>query len=827
MEKSEKILSPLKKTGKMLEQNLYDDIGGERLFGKKETFSGNNKVSKVKQNGDEMLRTKRDSKEKKTKETLSNGLEMDLDKREKKKGKDQRKKESDQTMDRKMKESDQTMDRKMKESYQTMDRKKKESDQTMDRKKKEKKKKKESELDDDEGLVLKKDKKKKVTEDFDGENFGKKSNGKKGNEKLLGKIATNKNVAQSDFAQMDDNGQFSRVQKSISNGDASLPNKTIDEDELTFDLRVADEGSSLNVESKNHKNLSESLPQNDSLFQTEENKSKMKKNVSEDSFEDKPQQQRKSRSRVSSDRSKKMSNGISKGGSVSRSLSPSKENVSRSHSPSKDKQKKKKEDSLGDEFDSSSWRTKKIEKEKRKESNEVERKEKEAVKEEKEKNELFGADYSMLMFEKEATLDAEDDDVFVVDSLPRFAKSYILPRVMNKESVEARMRKDETSADPLVRMSTSKENEDEDQKNEAFKFSMLKASLDYESGFVGSAPVPPPKPKMKTRTKKLSTGSCGDRSDDVSGRTSSLSHANSNAMSNKKSRKMTSGNQNCIGPGSIGDYVSYVKSGGFVPLPVLEPERGVEASLFAQYPGLDALDEDGLFSSGKVANWRQKPNTIEEVHVTIDDQFEKIRQKYGEPTIVIKTEEEEERERQKMLQKLNSKKPPAKKRAGDDLLDLNIPAPTFESGYSTWIEGSSVDTVSEASLKNVLSLDQAEHFFSGENSLLPTSSTTDVKTTKILRDAMSGQNLLGMMEEPKAKFNQNRDFSGSDSLDLFIDPIAIFGSDRHPALQEVLQQLDMCKRHRGDLQSHRSIQKRMRYCQTVSFKRFFLQSLLF
>jgi len=38
--------------------------------------------------------------------------------------------------------------------------------------------------------------------------------------------------------------------------------------------------------------------------------------------------------------------------------------------------------------------------------------------------------------------------------------------------------------------------------------------------------------------------------------------------------------------------------------------------------GLDALDEDGIFSSGKADTWRQKPQNMEEVHVTIDDQVE-------------------------------------------------------------------------------------------------------------------------------------------------------------------------------------------------------------
>ncbi len=55
-------------------------------------------------------------------------------------------------------------------------------------------------------------------------------------------------------------------------------------------------------------------------------------------------------------------------------------------------------------------------------------------------------------------------------------------------------------------------------------------------------------------------------------------------------RKTSSGGgPNCTGPGSIADYVSYVKSGGFVPLPVLEPERGIESALFAQYPGDNAI----------------------------------------------------------------------------------------------------------------------------------------------------------------------------------------------------------------------------------------------
>jgi hypothetical protein len=86
--------------------------------------------------------------------------------------------------------------------------------------------------------------------------------------------------------------------------------------------------------------------------------------------------------------------------------------------------------------------------------------------------------------------------------------------------------------------SNKREPEEEDKNHEAFKFSMLKASLDYDSGFVGAAPVPP-KPAGFRRKKKSSSGSA-DRSDEVSGRTSSMSHlshsASTHAMSVKKSR---------------------------------------------------------------------------------------------------------------------------------------------------------------------------------------------------------------------------------------------------------------------------------------------------
>ena len=79
----------------------------------------------------------------------------------------------------------------------------------------------------------------------------------------------------------------------------------------------------------------------------------------------------------------------------------------------------------------------------------------------------------------------------------------------------------------------------------------------------------------------------------------------------------------------------------------------------------------------------------------------------------------------------------------------------------------------------------------------------EVKEQRLLEEAMSGQNLLGMMIEDKPKFGQEVETGGGavegvDAIDLFLDPMSVFGSERHPALQEVLKQIEKQKEERGD-----------------------------
>jgi hypothetical protein len=67
-------------------------------------------------------------------------------------------------------------------------------------------------------------------------------------------------------------------------------------------------------------------------------------------------------------------------------------------------------------------------------------------------------------------------DLFVADALPSFAKSYILPRKMRKDSVEARKKKFSAAGDLDDEESSAVE-----VKTKAFKLSMLKTSLQIEA----------------------------------------------------------------------------------------------------------------------------------------------------------------------------------------------------------------------------------------------------------------------------------------------------------------------------------------------------------
>ena len=86
----------------------------------------------------------------------------------------------------------------------------------------------------------------------------------------------------------------------------------------------------------------------------------------------------------------------------------------------------------------------------------------------------------------------------------------------------------------------------------------------------------------------------------------------------------------------------------------------------------------------------------------------------------------------------------------------------------------------------------------------------DRAEAKLMDAALTGQNLLGMVDEgPTRGYGDTEDyedikkareeFQGSALMDFFVDPTQLFASERHPALQEVLKVLSRSKLHRGIL----------------------------
>ncbi len=216
-------------------------------------------------------------------------------------------------------------------------------------------------------------------------------------------------------------------------------------------------------------------------------------------------------------------------------------------------------------------------------------------------------------------------------------------------------------------------------------------------------------------------------------------------------------------------------------------------------------------------------NSIVDAAMTIEDQYNAITKAFGLPKVkepVPQAEPELDSKDPKSLFKslapsksataLDRLSKPTKKVApvkknkpngADLLLDFDAPA-TSSSGYATNETGNSAASSTPAGTGSqqpppVDLLGMEESFFK------------DKAEARMLDDAMVGNNLLAMVEEPRNKFNDmlsdllkatsgsGSSQAGSAMMDFFVDPTALFASERHPALQEVLKVLNKSKHFRG------------------------------
>ena len=483
-----------------------------------------------------------------------------------------------------------------------------------------------------------------------------------------------------------------------------------------------------------------------------------------------------------------------------------------------------------------------------------------------------------------ASKDVNEEEEFRADQLPSFAKSYILPKVLKTKDVRA-------ARERHLQKLKSSSSEGQDKDDEAFKFSMLKASLDYEASKlpyiqnkdgggldslrrtleqIAKEEGGKKNQQKKRKKKKSSTGTFG-------GSPHKLTRGPSR-LTNKKPSIILPGNRKVApksnftpggsvepsmvrlkGPGSLKSYINYVKKDNYVPLPILEPEKAVEAELYAESPD-ESRNSSRNSNQNKFSKLAMQINTMTEAHKSIVAQFESIRAKAEETAKHIKpaiskthlakrlsTQFEQEetletvdfdahkkkdlKQNQSILGQKTSKKSwissPTKKRNSNalDLLDPGMPAPATgssnESGYSSYSHTTSVDasstvtsttnTAPRKSSEFDMLLDDpprpgwedaSEEMDRGASSLFFNDDevSREWNDASILQDALAGKNLLAMLEEPKPKFTEaltKRNPDGASTLDLFIDRAAEFGANKHPALQKIMLEIESTKHIRG------------------------------
>ena len=207
---------------------------------------------------------------------------------------------------------------------------------------------------------------------------------------------------------------------------------------------------------------------------------------------------------------------------------------------------------------------------------------------------------SKVVVEEKEKRGKKETDEFRPDELPEYAKSYILPKVMRKDAVQAAYEKRIQRRERKKRGSRGPSSTKTSKANQAFTVSMLKASLDYEASKL---------PEVVDRNLRGGGG-----------------------LGPIPVRKKS---QLSKGPGSLKKYIDYVKEDNYVPIPVLDAEKGVDAGIYANTINNNVNTDDSEFTSRSSSRFSglsmdSKLNTISTAHKGITAQFEAIRAKTEE-----------------------------------------------------------------------------------------------------------------------------------------------------------------------------------------------------
>ena len=212
----------------------------------------------------------------------------------------------------------------------------------------------------------------------------------------------------------------------------------------------------------------------------------------------------------------------------------------------------------------------------------------------------------------------KDVEVFEAEHLPDFAKTYILPRKMERKSTY-KEEEDVYRKQGLATMVPSKKHSVADlerQRNQSianadFQFSMLKASLDYDTELFGAP-------------------SAGMQAVDVAPEEDLPQEIESLWPENLvQERKAAKSLVPCNAPGGMLDFAKYVQDGGYVPEAVRNAQVGLELEVFASNPGEDIKNRMQNFTEMNFYDGTLNLNiSLQQAHTNMAAMLAEVRPKH-------------------------------------------------------------------------------------------------------------------------------------------------------------------------------------------------------
>ncbi len=230
---------------------------------------------------------------------------------------------------------------------------------------------------------------------------------------------------------------------------------------------------------------------------------------------------------------------------------------------------------------------------------------------------------------------SEDAEELHPDQMPKYARSYILPKVIKRSNLlEAKRRRQEQKRHEKKKSlettgrgkrKVSSYVSPDDAADEKFKWGMIKASLEYER-----SKLPP------SLQEESDEGSDDDRrrGGRVPGKNESARDFYKRSTATKpEEESVLDGSSKVIpapnsllpvkGPGQLKRYIKYVKEENYVPVPVLEPERAVDHGLFAK-KGKKGVGGGGNEGGGDGSSSSWRVSNVSQAHNSITAQYENI-----------------------------------------------------------------------------------------------------------------------------------------------------------------------------------------------------------